>query len=203
MNDDGKESVKTPDGGLEYSRPGLEAVAVVAIEVGVSETYEKLFADITRWMQEFHCHTGILFSLNETPRFSYPGRQVMNAYSAAIDLDPFSVTIGEARLNQPFGYYLNWFGTLDSAFIEIYRRDPISASYEANNFRSQLLRVGIELLQGDNIDVGLAMEDLFPPGQEDIEEIRQVPISLDVNLLQKFLEDGTANTAKFRFQHAL
>ncbi|KAK9350202.1 hypothetical protein V1523DRAFT_326133, partial [Lipomyces doorenjongii] len=69
------------------------------------ETYKELFAHITRRMQEFHCRTGILFSLNETPRFSYPGREVMNAYSVANDLDPFRVTFEVVRLNQPFGHY--------------------------------------------------------------------------------------------------
>ncbi|KAK9385509.1 hypothetical protein V1515DRAFT_607652 [Lipomyces mesembrius] len=78
--------VKKPDGRLQYASTGFESVTVVVVEVGVSETYENLFADITRWMQEFHCRTGILFFLSETPRFSYPGRQVMIAYSVANDV---------------------------------------------------------------------------------------------------------------------
>ncbi|KAK9385882.1 hypothetical protein V1515DRAFT_219156 [Lipomyces mesembrius] len=125
----------------------------------------------------------------------------MNAYSIANDLDPFCVTVEEVRLSQPLGPYryrgLNWFGTLDSAFIEIYRRDPISGIV-IRSPRIPVVESGHRVLQGDN-DVGLAIEDLFPSGQEDIEEIRQVSISLDANLLREFLEDGTADNAKFRF----
>ncbi|KAK9322190.1 hypothetical protein V1517DRAFT_324303 [Lipomyces orientalis] len=167
----------------------IHCILLILDEVGVSET--QLFADIMRWMQEFHCRTGILFSLNETPKFSYPGRQVMNEYSVANDLDPFRVTMVEARHRQPRGPYghrgLNWFGTLGSAFIEIYRRDPISGVVNQPP-RIPVVANGYRVLQGDSVDVGLTMEDLFPPGgQEDIEEIRQLSISLDANLLQQFL----------------
>ncbi|KAK9240201.1 hypothetical protein V1525DRAFT_430229 [Lipomyces kononenkoae] len=129
VNDEGTESVKKPDGGLDYYRD-FRTVTVAAIEVGVSEKYEKLNADVTRWMDEFLCRTGILFSLNETPRFSYPRRQDMNAFSVANDLNPFHNAIVKVGRNQPFGPYPyrghNWFGSLDSAFIEIFRRDSFT-----------------------------------------------------------------------------
>ncbi|KAK9259164.1 hypothetical protein V1519DRAFT_275627 [Lipomyces tetrasporus] len=157
-------------------------------------------------MQEFHCRTGILFSLNETPRFSYPGRQVMNAFSVANDRGPCRGTMAEVRHHQPLGPYgyrgLNWFGTLASAFIEIYRRDPISGIVNRSP-RIPVVENAHMVLQGDNVDVGLTMDDLCPPGQEDIEEIRQVPIIINANLLQAFLADGAKDTAKYRFQHAL
>ncbi|KAK9485303.1 hypothetical protein V1527DRAFT_483077 [Lipomyces starkeyi] len=121
LNGESSESVKKPDGGLKYYRD-FQTVTVAAIEVGVSEKYEKLIADVTLWMEEFHRRTGIPFSLNETPRFSYPRRQDMNAFSVANDLNPFHDTIVEFGRNQPFGHYHyrghNWFGSLDSAFIE-------------------------------------------------------------------------------------
>ncbi|KAK9243368.1 hypothetical protein V1506DRAFT_544570, partial [Lipomyces tetrasporus] len=128
-DDESSESVKKPDGGLKYYRD-FRTVTVAAIEVGVSEKYEKLIADVTLWMEEFHCRTGILFSLNETPRFRYPRRQDMNGFSVANDLNPFHDAVVEVGRNQPFGPYPyrghNWFGSLESAFIEIFRRDPLT-----------------------------------------------------------------------------
>jgi hypothetical protein len=47
---------------------------------------------------------------------------------------------------------------------------------------------GHTVLQGDNVDVGLAIEDLFPFGQEDIEGIEQVSIGFKANHLQQYLE---------------
>ncbi|KAK9311919.1 hypothetical protein V1522DRAFT_447642 [Lipomyces starkeyi] len=82
-----------------------ETLTVVAIEVGVSEKYEKLVTDATIWMEEFHYRTGILFSLKETPRFRYPARGFMNAFSLTNDLEPFQDAIIELGPNQPFGPY--------------------------------------------------------------------------------------------------
>ncbi|KAJ8100263.1 hypothetical protein POJ06DRAFT_267859 [Lipomyces tetrasporus] len=114
--------------------------------------------------------------------------------------------MAEVRHHQPLGPYgyrgLNWFGTLASAFIEIYRRDPISGIVNRSP-RIPVVENAHMVLQGDNVDVGLTMDDLCPPGQEDIEEIRQVPIIINANLLQAFLADGAKDTAKYRFQHAL
>ncbi|KAK9357650.1 hypothetical protein V1504DRAFT_463798 [Lipomyces starkeyi] len=125
-DDESGESVKKPDGGLVYFRD-FRSVTVLAIEVGVSEKYEKLVADVI-WMEEFRCRTGILFSLKEIPTFRYPARRFMNAFSLTNDLEQFRHAIIEVGPNQPFGPYPyrghNWFESLDSAFIEIFRRDP-------------------------------------------------------------------------------
>ncbi|KAK9359862.1 hypothetical protein V1504DRAFT_434330 [Lipomyces starkeyi] len=201
LNGESSESVKKPDGGLKYYRD-FRTVTIAAIEVGVSEKYEKLIADVTLWMEEFHCRTGILFSLNETPRFSYPRRQDMNEFSVANDLNPFHDAIVEVGRNQPLGPYHyrghNWFGSLDSAFIEIFRRDPLTGILNQSP-RIRVVENGHMVLQGDNVDVGLTIEDLLPFGQENIEGIQQVSIGCKANLLQQYLEAGAVDTAEFRF----
>ncbi|KAK9311911.1 hypothetical protein V1524DRAFT_440881 [Lipomyces starkeyi] len=122
-----RESVKIPDAGLVYRKPGSKATFTVVIEVGVSESCHRLKADVNVWMQDFRCRTVILFLLKEQPKFKCPRKAAMRAY-VADDGDTFDNAIYQVRDNQPFGPYLynthSWFGTLDTAFVEIYRRDP-------------------------------------------------------------------------------
>ncbi|KAK9235566.1 hypothetical protein V1525DRAFT_348061 [Lipomyces kononenkoae] len=117
--------VKKPDGGLTYYKDGVETVIAV-IEIGVSESYMRLKADLELWMGRFQCRTGILFSLKEKPKFRYPAQTTMSTYTAN-DIVPFGDAMTQARLNEPFGPYRynghDWFGRLDTAFIEVFRRD--------------------------------------------------------------------------------
>jgi hypothetical protein len=55
---------------------------------------------------------------------------------------------------------------------------------------------GHMVLQGENVDIGLTIEDLLP-------SIQQVSIGFKANLLQQYLEEGAVDTAEFRFQHAI
>ncbi|KAK9319308.1 hypothetical protein V1517DRAFT_52380 [Lipomyces orientalis] len=109
-NDELKGSVKNPDGGLVYHKAGQETMTV-AVVVGVSQAYQPLKDDIRTWMHEFHCSTGILFSLKEKSGFKYPSNATLNEYSA--DIGPFQNAISRARLDQPFGPYVynqhQWF----------------------------------------------------------------------------------------------
>ncbi|KAK9234214.1 hypothetical protein V1525DRAFT_391662 [Lipomyces kononenkoae] len=89
-------SVKKPDGGLLYEKDGLLTIVAV-IEIGVSESFARLKTDLRRWMDEFHCHTGILFSLKEKPKFRYPGQAAMTRYSAN-DAVPFNNAMTEMLL---------------------------------------------------------------------------------------------------------
>ncbi|KAK9312772.1 hypothetical protein V1524DRAFT_472470 [Lipomyces starkeyi] len=188
LNGESSESVKKPDGGIKYYRD-FRTVTVAAIEVGVSEKYEKLIAYVTPWMEEFHCRTGILFSLDQAPRSSYPRRQGMNAFSVANDLNPFHDAIVEV------GRGHKWFGSLDSAFIEIFRRDPLTGTLNQSP-RIRVVENGHMVLQGENVDIGHTIEDLLP-------SIQQVSIGFKANLLQQYLEEGAVDTAEFRFQHAI
>ncbi|KAK9244234.1 hypothetical protein V1506DRAFT_567839 [Lipomyces tetrasporus] len=108
--------VKKPDGGLTYYKDGVETVIAV-IEIGVSESYMRLKADLELWMGRFQCRK---------PKFRYPAPTAMSTYSAN-GIVRFSDAMTQARLNQPFRPYRynghDWFGRLDTAFIEVFRRD--------------------------------------------------------------------------------
>ncbi|KAJ8096555.1 hypothetical protein POJ06DRAFT_263846 [Lipomyces tetrasporus] len=55
-------------------------------------------------------------------------------------------------------------------------------------------------LAGDNVNLGLTIEDIFPFSDEDIEDIRSVRIYLSTSTLQEFLEEGAFETAQERFK---
>ncbi|KAK9358248.1 hypothetical protein V1504DRAFT_487697 [Lipomyces starkeyi] len=189
--------LKIPDAGLVYCRPGFDEIFTVIIEVGVSESYPRLKADINLWMQDFGCLTGIILFLKEQPKFKYPSKAAMRAYSAD-DRGLFRNAVNQLRVSQPFGPYIynaySWFGTLDMAFVEIYRRDP-NTGY--------VIRDGRMELQGDNANLGFSVGDLFPSYEEDIDGIHSEPIYLKTRMVEEFLGDGAVETARSRFFHAL
>ncbi|KAJ8096934.1 hypothetical protein POJ06DRAFT_271950 [Lipomyces tetrasporus] len=194
-----KVSVKNPDGGLVYHKSGQETMTV-AIVVGVSQAYQPLKDDIMTWLHEFHCRTGVLFSLKEKPGFKYP----MNEYSAA-DIGPFQNAISRARLDQPFGPYVynqhQWFGSLDHAFVEIYRRDTNGGLKSRQRFN--VIKDGKLVLPGDSVNLTLTVKDMFPYDEEDIDVIQLLPMFFRNNFLQEFLEDGVAGAARWRFNDAI
>ncbi|KAK9336673.1 hypothetical protein V1521DRAFT_478095 [Lipomyces starkeyi] len=173
-----------PDAGLVYCRPGFDEIFTVIIEV-----------DTNLWMQDFGCLTGIILLLKEQPKFKYPSKAAMRAYSAD-DRVPFRNAVTQVRVNQPFGPYIynahSWFGTLNMACVEIYRRDPI-------------LAYGRMELHGDNANLGLTVGDLFLSDEEGIDGIHSEPIYLKTRMVEEFLGDGAVETARSRsrFFHAL
>ncbi|KAK9242712.1 hypothetical protein V1506DRAFT_555892 [Lipomyces tetrasporus] len=172
-NDELKVSVKNPDGGLVYHKAGQERMTV-AIVVGVSQAHHPLKDDIMTWMHEFHCRTGVLFSLKEKPGFKHP----MNS---AADIGP---------LDQPFGPYVynqqQWFGSLDRAFVEIYRRDTNGGLKPPQRFN--VIKDGKFVLPGDSVNLTLTVKDMFPRDEEDIDGIQLLPMFFRNNFLQEFLE---------------
>ncbi|KAK9312982.1 hypothetical protein V1522DRAFT_391937 [Lipomyces starkeyi] len=68
VNEQGRRSTKTPDAGIIYYYDGGGALTIIE-EVGVSEWYPQLIADIMLWMNEFHCRTAILLYNKVSPRF--------------------------------------------------------------------------------------------------------------------------------------
>ncbi|KAK9247790.1 hypothetical protein V1506DRAFT_530680 [Lipomyces tetrasporus] len=125
VDEQGRGSTKTSDGGLKYHKNGRKEL-VVMIQVGVSDGYSHLKSDIMVWLHEFHCRSAILLWLNERPRFSFPSQESDSAY-APTQSAMFANAMAQNRRNTPFGPYLfnghNWFGTLNTAFIEVYQRD--------------------------------------------------------------------------------
>ncbi|KAJ8102403.1 hypothetical protein POJ06DRAFT_273040 [Lipomyces tetrasporus] len=193
-------SVKKTDGALIYVKDGFETVIAV-IEIGVSESYRRLTADLELWMQVFQCHTGLLFSLSEKPKFRYPTGAV-----SANDVVPFGNAMAAVNLNQPFGpYHYNghdWFGKLGAAFMELYRRDPLTGTVLPPT-RFNVVEDGQMLLQGANANLGLTIADLFPAGEQDIHGIEAALIHLDADRVRELLGRGALITAKSRFTDAV
>ncbi|KAK9236910.1 hypothetical protein V1525DRAFT_426662 [Lipomyces kononenkoae] len=182
-------AVKKPDGGLLYEKDGVQTIVAV-IEIGVSESFARLKTDLRRWMDEFHCHTGI----------QGKAKVPVSRYSAN-DAVPFNDAVTEARLHQPFGpYHYNghdWFGTLDTAFIEIYRRGQTGPPQ-----KTKVIENGQMLLQGHSSNVGLTVADLFPHDEEDIQGIEKLLIRFDAARVQNLLASGACRTAVTRFNNA-
>ncbi|KAK9235214.1 hypothetical protein V1525DRAFT_427991 [Lipomyces kononenkoae] len=200
LDDQSNLSVKKPDGGLLYVKNGVQTIIAV-VEVGVSESFARLKVDMRRWMDEFHCQTGILFSLKERPKFRYPAHAAMTRYSVN-DPVPFRNAMTQYALNQPFGPYRynghDWFGAIGTAFIEIYRQDQVGPPQRTNVIENRQM-----LLQGNDNVVGLTVADLFPPGEEDIQGIEQVLVLFDAARVQNSLATGACRTAMTRFNGAV
>ncbi|KAJ8103671.1 hypothetical protein POJ06DRAFT_284594 [Lipomyces tetrasporus] len=163
--------VKKPDGGLTYYKDGASV---------------RLKTDLELWMGRFQCRSGILFSLKEKPGSAIQPKQNMSTYTAN-DILPFGDAMTQARLNQPFGPYRynghDWFGRLDTAFIEVFRRDQADPPQRTN-----VLENGQMLLL-----------DLFPSGDESIRGIEAVLIHFDAARVQHLLVNGALLTAHVRF----
>ncbi|KAK9236156.1 hypothetical protein V1525DRAFT_379929 [Lipomyces kononenkoae] len=159
----GRGSTKSPDGGFRSRCQHSELVFVV--EVGVSEGYRSLRADISLWLNEFHCRTAILLWCKENRRFGRPANP--DVYSDS-DQPAFEEALDQASLANPFGPYLYrdhpWFGTIDSAIIEVYRRNPTG-----KNAHGQLI------VSTERLDLSLTLGDLYPPSEEGVEDIWEKP----------------------------
>ncbi|KAK9317060.1 hypothetical protein V1524DRAFT_424290 [Lipomyces starkeyi] len=154
-----RRSIKTPDGGLKYYSDGRTLLTVI-IEVGVSEGYRELQADIMLWMNEFHCRTAILLWNKERPRFRFPRNR--GVYS--VDERPlFSEAMQQVAGVSPFGPYRyrdkSWFGTLDTAFIEVYERDSHTGNVTTTT--CPIVQNGQMVVQGGSVDIGLTLGDAF------------------------------------------
>ncbi|KAK9329762.1 hypothetical protein V1520DRAFT_363255 [Lipomyces starkeyi] len=196
-----RRSIKTPDGGLKYYSDGCTVLTVI-IEVGVSEGYRELQADIMLWMNEFHCRTAILLWNKERPRFRFPGNR--GVYS--VDERPlFSEAMQQVAGVSPFGPYRyrdkSWFGTLDTAFIEVYKRDSHTGNITTTT--CPIVQNGQMVVQGDSVDIGLTLGDAFPVDEDAIRDSRTVPVHLQTDFLRNILISGAIDTAQNRFIHCL
>ncbi|KAK9352246.1 hypothetical protein V1523DRAFT_414592 [Lipomyces doorenjongii] len=131
-DDQGRGATKSPDSGLKYFRFGGLEELVFVIEVGVSEGYRALKADIMLWLNQFHCRTAILLWFKERQRFRYP--RSSDPYSVR-DRSAFEAAMTHAQLAHPFGPYCYrdhaWFGVMDTAIIEVFKRNPTSGTITA------------------------------------------------------------------------
>ncbi|KAK9238399.1 hypothetical protein V1525DRAFT_375212 [Lipomyces kononenkoae] len=68
---DYEDSSKQSDGGIRYNIFGISTV-MIAIEVGISQSYKSLCDAKDMWINGHHVKVCVLVSLNELPRFKNP-----------------------------------------------------------------------------------------------------------------------------------
>ncbi|KAK9430980.1 hypothetical protein V1505DRAFT_399808 [Lipomyces doorenjongii] len=172
-----RRSTKIPDAGLLYYYDGGTVLTII-MEVGVSEGYTHLNADILLWMNEFHCRSAILFY----------NKECMNQ-------------IGRTT---PFGPYRyrehTWFGTLDTAVLEVFKRDQNTDTVNKTG-TYLVVQNGQLVVQGDSLDIGLTIGDVLPPNEEAIQDIRDERVHLRMNFVRNMLASGSHDTAVSRFNH--
>ncbi|KAK9482188.1 hypothetical protein V1527DRAFT_516011 [Lipomyces starkeyi] len=200
-DDQGRPSSKTADGGLKYCKFGRTELIIV-IEVGVSEAYQHLRADIELWLTSFQSPIGILLWLNERPRFSFPAAESCGAYSNN-QRAMFKNAMDRTAREVPFGPYVysghKWFGILDTAIIEVFQRDMHTNKITSRKY--PVTEGGHKVVHGDSIDIGLTIKDLFPPDEMTIDDIRLEPIRLDAIFLMEVFSGASKDTAVARFNH--
>ncbi|KAK9359160.1 hypothetical protein V1504DRAFT_493237 [Lipomyces starkeyi] len=160
--DQGGATSKSPDNGLKYTRVGRLADLIFVIDVRLSEGYRSLRADIMLWLNTFHCRTAILLWFNEQRRFRYPR-------------DPNAYSVNDRPADQA------WFGTMATAVIEVFKRNPTSGAITTENMCASLLGI-------------------FPPDEEEVADIQTAPIRPDTQSLRLVLASGGQDTAVARFQ---
>ncbi|KAK9358460.1 hypothetical protein V1504DRAFT_493797 [Lipomyces starkeyi] len=180
---------KKPDGGFIYYHDGRTLLTVI-IEVGVSEGYRELQADIMLWMNEFQCLTAILLWNKGRPRFRFPRNR--SAYSQVAEVSPFG----------PYRYRdKSWFGTLDTAFIEVYKRDSHTGNITTTT--CPIVQNGQMVVQGESVDIGLTLGDVFPVDKDAIGDSQTVPVLIQTDFLRNILISGAIDTAQNRFIRCL
>ncbi|KAK9329765.1 hypothetical protein V1520DRAFT_327060 [Lipomyces starkeyi] len=106
------------------------------------------------WMNEFHCRTAILLRNKERPRFRFQG------------------TGTHIRDKSRFG-------TLDTAFIEVYKRDSHTGNITTTT--CPIVQNGQMVVQGDSVDIGLTLGDAFPVDEDAIRDSRTVPVHIQTD----------------------
>ncbi|KAK9241498.1 hypothetical protein V1506DRAFT_563647, partial [Lipomyces tetrasporus] len=194
LDDLGQGSTKTPDGGFRYidSSTGRRELTLI-IETGVSERYQQLRADINVWLSDIHCRTAILLWFKESPSFTNPTD--VNSYSVN-DRPAFDHAVQQALRDHPLGPYRyrdhDWCGTVAEAFIEIFKSD---ASNEVPA-RYPIAENGLIVVEGQSLDIGLILGDLFPLGDDAVGNARTERIRLDMGFVQSALLSATSGIAE-------
>ncbi|KAK9364605.1 hypothetical protein V1509DRAFT_678257 [Lipomyces kononenkoae] len=200
VDDQGRISRKTPDGGLQYiNKEGKNALTLI-IEAGVSESYHQLKKDVKLWLNQFECHTAVIIFFTEVPRFRSPTNEGNNAISVT-ERGWLESAMEHTWRVSPLGPYCfrghTWFGTMATATIEVLKKDPTTGRIKSK--KCEVTRNGQMTTQGGSVDIGLTIGDAFPSNHAATEDIRAEPVVLVTHLLRQILATGARNTAKTRF----
>ncbi|KAK9329605.1 hypothetical protein V1520DRAFT_310666 [Lipomyces starkeyi] len=121
-------SSKQPDGGITYAIDA-ESNVMIAIEVGISQSYKSLCDAKDMWINGHHVKVCVLVCLNESPRFKNPTTAYDNIEDVRTEMATMKQSVAEQmRGYKSRGYYgpiayrrHKWTGKLNEAFIEIWR----------------------------------------------------------------------------------
>ncbi|KAK9327611.1 hypothetical protein V1520DRAFT_393749 [Lipomyces starkeyi] len=196
VDEQGRNSRKTPDGGLQYINDEGKNALTFIIEAGFSESYRQLKKDVKLWLNQFECHTAMIIFLTENPGFRSPTNEGNNTCSVTERANTWRVS--------PFGPYCfrghAWFGTVATATIEVLKKNPTTGRIKAK--KQEVVLNGQMMVEGDSVDLGLTIGDAFPPNHVAIEDICAEPVLLATHLVRKILATGARNTAKTRFYNS-
>ncbi|KAK9371648.1 uncharacterized protein V1513DRAFT_455041 [Lipomyces chichibuensis] len=115
------------DGALQY-REGSRLTLMIAVEVGVSQSYDSLQAAISWSVCALHCRLGLAMSISEGSRGETPPMR----YYASIEEAEAAAEQSESDfqrqlLQHPYGplerYGVTWFGKVRKVILETYRRE--------------------------------------------------------------------------------
>ncbi|KAK9491683.1 hypothetical protein V1508DRAFT_398740 [Lipomyces doorenjongii] len=197
-------TTKQPDGGFCYEPRGGEAQLTIAIEVGASETYQKLLKDKDIWIDGHGVKVCILVCLIESPRFRNPETRYENIDVGKERAMMAQRTAEVVERNGIQGHYgpisyrgHNWIGELDEAFIEIWRPDTTDCVRCVSIVKELVLgRVAYEDLA---TTLGLRIKDFFPDHEFEIVNIPDSEIPFDGARFVYKLMNAMARTEKLRF----
>ncbi|KAK9311048.1 hypothetical protein V1524DRAFT_371789, partial [Lipomyces starkeyi] len=114
------------DGALQY-REEMRLTLMIAVEVGVSQSYDSLRAAISWSVCALRCRLGLAMSISEGTRGEAPSMR----YYASIEEANFAVEEAEDDfqgqvMQRPYGplvqYGVTWFGMVRSVILETYRQ---------------------------------------------------------------------------------
>ncbi|KAK9234979.1 hypothetical protein V1525DRAFT_411352 [Lipomyces kononenkoae] len=197
-------SRKEPDGGFVYKTRFRANKLMIAIEVGTSETLDKLLEDKDMWINGKGVNVFILVCFEELPRFRNPDTRYTDIAGVDAELETMAQSIAETvDANIGMDYYgplkyrdHTWVGELNKAFIEVWRQD----SHETFH----LIQDGYALDPVDLPDtLNIRISDFYPHDEWHAANIEDNDVPFDGIEFLDFVRDSMGVVAELRFESYL
>ncbi|KAK9371588.1 uncharacterized protein V1513DRAFT_421902 [Lipomyces chichibuensis] len=177
-------TTRAADGTLRYHE-GNRSTLMIAVEVGVSQSYDSLRAAISWSVCALRCRLGIAMSISEGSR----GQKPQIRYYASIE--EINAAAGEAEvvfrqqlLQYPYGplvrYGATWFGRVRQVVLETYRGDDESAAETLLEPQHSFTIVQNGEFVGHSISPNLrevVLEDCIPSHLLNGQDVQAVPVN--------------------------
>ena len=126
-------SVKFADVRIVFRKQSVEWICetMFALEVGFSQSYDSLVQDAKLWLEgQPKMSVVVLIKLEETPKYQNPILELTDKELERLGLlDPNEIQSQDFIVdNRGYLIYrgLTWVGDITEAFVEVWRRDPIT-----------------------------------------------------------------------------